>query len=1186
MGQTLFSTLLYTQLKENTDELLLKTAHILALDYIKKANALCTTTPPHKPLEMVHTANIKSYLLQAIYFAKKAIEKCQGTLSPGLKVENNQILAYCFQQLEVLQVQREDISSMSRVLGLEQNIPKITEECRVNKLDLEKVLCEELTQTIQLEKNALSKQLTEKGTSALHPTLPTEQKLTLESIAKSSLDTIARQLAIADPITGRTGLHRLAEAININNHCNILQQCINLHHKLIKDNEIPGPSAVITSCKLGLLPQDVAIDERVRVILSASAPSEYGANVLYWYEPKAGIGLASLGCRFAIDAPRKTIQLSAALIKQKLSSGKTLGSELTPIEFRSAGLEYDQCIANPPKGEGVIDKIVILDNQLNDQAAHTFSILVDSQNQQQVHTAVNQAFRNLGLTPGPKKEGARGLLVAAIRDKNVAAVKALLSDKDYAEVINLEDHEGNTPLSLAVNSVRSNQEIACLLVNASGNPTQIHRHPIQNGRTTPFRLAVYHKHPAVVEAMLKVILARKLWTPEKLQYELNTAVFFASSFAQINLMNILLSYGADPNAILLEDIFISPYSLLLDQKSLADYKTVSGDTAFHWALARTDSLDVIHCFSNHPVAKTKLDFKRKTVSRMMHHNLPNNIGIQVGADALAILIQASSYKQKYKHVYHKKIRLLLANEDLRENRKEFNETHEDDKTNAEKLTQNFMSLSHKTKHMEAYLQELNQKDTDFSRRNKQKRGNAAYGLLGKNLLSPENMIDHSIEHFHVLNIDPADNASVEKGRWFHFLFNFQSVLMEMVKSETSEIQDLARLLDCSSSLKIAKNVLDFFKATSDIKGWQYVEAYCKNPQAYIDKNASPQRGGTMKEPSAPAGENKLVLQFESEGTTFQISKDTILFSIFKTHAFMRETLYLFSYLLNLIYETPSNYLTLRERIYAFFFLQADKYRTQKETQINLLLSTRLDILTGHFDSMIGTLLTNAPPKFNAYRQLQKKGISWPHSPVARRSIEKAGFKFEPMMIRRDRCVCVVCGVEVSGWRPWSNPWSLHDYEKHKTSKDLDFAQNAAQAFPKAVHDLFHAWSQPTPFLPSTATPVIISKPGQALTAGNANAAASPAASHSKLKQDQNQDAIPATVTLGSKQDQDNALKKEGAQPQALALTFIATGQTSFAKINLEAVALKLPADTSIPSQANQETPNLLLKDETKAKCKN
>ncbi|AYV86345.1 MAG: hypothetical protein Solumvirus5_12 [Solumvirus sp.] len=35
-----------------------------------------------------------------------------------------------------------------------------------------------------------------------------------------------------------------------------------------------------------------------------------------------------------------------------------------------------------------------------------------------------------------------------------------------------------------------------------------------------------------------------------------------------------------------------------------------------------------------------------------------------------------------------------------------------------------------------------------------------------------------------------------------------------------------------------------------------------------------------------------------------------------------------------------------------------------------------------------------------------------------------------MLIKRDRCVCDICGVEVNGWRPWHNPWGFHNYDRH------------------------------------------------------------------------------------------------------------------------------------------------------------
>lgn len=70
-------------------------------------------------------------------------------------------------------------------------------------------------------------------------------------------------------------------------------------------------------------------------------------------------------------------------------------------------------------------------------------------------------------------------------------------------------------------------------------------------------------------------------------------------------------------------------------------------------------------------------------------------------------------------------------------------------------------------------------------------------------------------------------------------------------------------------------------------------------------------------------------------------------------------------------------------------------------------------------------------RFQQFREMQRRGVAWPHSAQLRCEIEAAGFVYRPMMIKRDRCVCDDCGIEVNGWKPWHNPLSFHNYEKHK-----------------------------------------------------------------------------------------------------------------------------------------------------------
>jgi len=86
------------------------------------------------------------------------------------------------------------------------------------------------------------------------------------------------------------------------------------------------------------------------------------------------------------------------------------------------------------------------------------------------------------------------------------------------------------------------------------------------------------------------------------------------------------------------------------------------------------------------------------------------------------------------------------------------------------------------------------------------------------------------------------------------------------------------------------------------------------------------------------------------------------------------------------------------------------------------------------EAKVTQMLTDNQAKFHAFRELQRLGVQWPHSAPARKEIEGAGFVFRPMMIKRDRCVCETCLVEISGWRPWQNAWAYHDYTRHMVSE--------------------------------------------------------------------------------------------------------------------------------------------------------
>lgn len=138
---------------------------------------------------------------------------------------------------------------------------------------------------------------------------------------------------------------------------------------------------------------------------------------------------------------------------------------------------------------------------------------------------------------------------------------------------------------------------------------------------------------------------------------------------------------------------------------------------------------------------------------------------------------------------------------------------------------------------------------------------------------------------------------------------------------------------------------------------------------------------------------------------------------------------------------------------------------------------------------VANFITAHNDLYTEYRQMQKKGVEWPHAKITRSQIEKGSlnnkdkskdpnskeslsksdndnsksdnkikidndksnsdkdktnndksdndnnhnsdqYAFTPMMIKRDRCSCYICGIEMSGFRPWHRKRlnRTHDWE--------------------------------------------------------------------------------------------------------------------------------------------------------------
>lgn len=105
----------------------------------------------------------------------------------------------------------------------------------------------------------------------------------------------------------------------------------------------------------------------------------------------------------------------------------------------------------------------------------------------------------------------------------------------------------------------------------------------------------------------------------------------------------------------------------------------------------------------------------------------------------------------------------------------------------------------------------------------------------------------------------------------------------------------------------------------------------------------------------------------------------------------------------------------------------------------------LDSLSKECETKVSEMLEKYPQKFNAYRDLQKKGVAWPHSKELRADLEKAGWIFSPMMIKRDRCFCSCCRVEMSGWRSWNKASDFHNKSVHEQAAKAAAVVSAAAA---------------------------------------------------------------------------------------------------------------------------------------------
>lgn len=244
----------------------------------------------------------------------------------------------------------------------------------------------------------------------------------------------------------------------------------------------------------------------------------------------------------------------------------------------------------------------------------------------------------------------------------------------------------------------------------------------------------------------------------------------------------------------------------------------------------------------------------------------------------------------------------------------------------------------------------------------------------------------------------------------------------------------------------AKVLMNTFSAVAQLPGWQHVQDYIVDPNAYVYRiqalgGAYAALGGGASVPRAfgPAAP-PIPTERSAPSTTATTTTTTTTTTAAYVGHLIRED--------NILPLQEQGKVLLHQLCTRVAWLRELKNKTSHASKNEPELVVRAIVFYLAADRKwiadaqnfmkeaelrVTQMLTRNATRFAQFRELQKAGVAWPHSVEVRRDIERAGFTFRPMMIKRDRCVCDVCLVEVSGWRPWHNPMEFHDFARHPQS---------------------------------------------------------------------------------------------------------------------------------------------------------
>jgi hypothetical protein len=238
----------------------------------------------------------------------------------------------------------------------------------------------------------------------------------------------------------------------------------------------------------------------------------------------------------------------------------------------------------------------------------------------------------------------------------------------------------------------------------------------------------------------------------------------------------------------------------------------------------------------------------------------------------------------------------------------------------------------------------------------------------------------------------------------------------------SAVEERAKRVVTDSNSNVhwaAVRLTQVLSASTQLGGWRHVEEFLTDQDEYM-KNQGPRRPVvTRSVPSAAAGPaTALAAAAPAAGPATVEPKGKIEKLLDSSADFLRATFMRVKWVLEIEKKAGAK--------------QADGKTTDRALAVLLKDQKWMLDATDFLQSAVqevSSLLNKNPAAFAKFREISSRGVPWPHSPHLRRRIELCGYVYRPMMIKRDRCVCEACGVEVSGWRPWHNPWLFHDWSR-------------------------------------------------------------------------------------------------------------------------------------------------------------